>query len=62
MSEDKQCQCFRCGARRKVFMNMKIDDSRICLCGDCYRDYTLFFEGCVVNPMVMIDNKKEGKE
>ena len=61
MSEDDK-RCFRCGARRKVFVNMKIDDSRICLCGDCYRDYTLFFEGCVVNPMVMIDNKKEAKE
>ena len=60
MSEDKQC--FRCGARRKVLVNMRIDDSNIRLCGDCYRDYTMFFEGYVVNPMVMVDNKKEAKE
>ena len=58
--EDKQC--FRCGARRKVLVNMRIDDNNIRLCGDCYRDYTMFFEGYVVNPMVMVDNKKEAKE
>ena len=61
MSEEDK-QCFRCGAHRKVFVNMKVDDSRICLCGDCYRDYTLFFEGCVVNPMVRCSDKKEAKE
>ena len=62
MSEEDDKRCFRCGAYRKVLVNMRIDDSNIRLCGDCYRDYTLFFEGCVVNPMVMIDNKKEAKE
>ena len=61
MSEEDK-QCFRCGARRKVRVNMRIDDNNIRLCGDCYRDYTLFFEGYVVNPMVMVDNKKEAKE
>ena len=61
MSEDDK-KCFRCGARRKVLVNIKIDDGHICLCGDCYRDYALFFEGYVVNPMVMVDDKKEAKE
>lgn len=61
MSEEDK-QCFRCGARRKVLVNMRIDGSNIRLCGDCYRDYALFLEGYVVNPMVMVDNKKEGKE
>ena len=62
MSEDDDKKCFRCGAHRKVLVNIKIDDGHICLCGDCYRDYALFFEGYVVNPMVMIDDKKEAKE
>ena len=61
MTEDGK-KCLRCGAYRKVLVNIKIDDGHICLCGDCYRDYALFFEGCVVNPMVMVDNKKEAKE
>ena len=61
MSEEDK-QCFRCGAHRKVLVNMRIDASNIRLCGDCYRDYALFLEGYVVNPMVMVDNRKEGKE
>ena len=61
MSEDDK-RCFRCGAHRKVLVNIKIDDGHICLCGDCYRDYALFFEGCVVNAEVTIDDKKEAKE
>ena len=61
MSEDDK-RCFRCGAHRKVLVNIKIDDGHICLCGDCYRDFALFFEGYVVNAEVMIDDKKEAKE
>lgn len=26
--------------------------------GDCYRDYTLFFEGCVVNPLVKVQHRE----
>lgn len=61
MSEEDK-QCFRCGARRKVLVNMRIDDNNIRLCGDCYRDYTMFLEGCVVNPMVRCSDRKEAKE
>ena len=62
MREEDDKKCFRCGAHRKVLVNMRIDDGHIYLCGDCYRDYTLFFEGCVVNPMVRCSDRKEGKE
>ena len=61
MSEDDN-KCFRCGAHRKVLVNMRIDNSNIHLCGDCYRDYTLFFEGYVVNPMVRYSDRKEAEE
>ena len=54
--------CFRCKSVNKVMMNLKIDDNVICVCPTCYFDFTLFFEGYVVNPMVMVDNKKEAKE
>ena len=58
MSEDDDKKCFRCGAHRKVLVNIKIDDGHICLCGDCYRDYALFFEGCVVNPLVKVQHRE----
>ena len=61
MSEDDK-KCFRCGAHRKLLMNMRIDDGHIRLCGDCYRDFTLFFEGCAVDPKVMCGDRKEAKE
>ena len=55
-------KCFRCKSVNKVMMNLKIDDNIICVCPTCYFDFTLFLAGCVVNPMVMVDNKKEEKE
>ena len=61
MSEEDK-QCFRCGARRKVLMNMRIDDSNIRLCGNCCRDYVLFLEGYVVNTAVKCGDWKEAKE
>ena len=54
--------CFRCKSVNKVMMNLKIDDNIICVCPTCYFDFTLFLSGCVVNPMVMVDNKKEANE
>ena len=57
-------ECFRCKSVNKVMMNLKIDDNIICVCPTCYFyfDFTLPLAGCVVNPMVMVDNKKEAKE
>ena len=54
--------CFRCKSVNRLMMNLKIDDNLICLCPTCYFDFTLYLSGCVVNPMVMVDNKKEAKE
>ena len=54
--------CFRSKRIEKAMMNLKIDDNIICVCPTCYFDFTLFLSGCVVNPMVMVDNKKEAKE
>ena len=54
--------CFRCKSVNKVMMNLKIDDSLICLCPTCYFDFTLYLSGCAVNPMVMVGDKKEAKE
>ena len=61
MSEEDDKKCFRCGAHRKVLVNMRID-GHIYLCGDCYRDYALFFEGCAVHPKVMCGDRKGMKE
>lgn len=61
MSKDPAA-CFRCKSVYKVMMHLKIDDSLICLCPTCYFDFTLYLSGCVVNPMIMVDNKKEAKE
>ena len=55
-------KCFRCKSVSKVMMNLKIDDNIICVCPTCYFDFTLFLSGCVVNPMVMVDNKREGEQ
>ena len=55
-------KCFRCKSVNKVMMHLKIDDNLICLCPTCYFDFTLYLAGCVVNPTVMVDDKKEGEE
>ena len=55
-------KCFRCKSVDKVMMNLKIDDNIICLCPTCYFDFTLYLVGCVVNPMVMVGDRKEAKE
>ncbi len=52
-------RCFRCGGLRKVMMSMKIDDKTIYLCGNCYRDFTMFLEGYVLNHLVKFEDKRE---
>ena len=46
--------CFRCGARPKVMITPVIDSKPVHLCIDCYRDFILYLEGCVVNPPVKV--------
>ena len=57
-------KCFRCKSVNKVMVNLKIDDNIICVCPTCYFYFyfTLSPAGCVVNPMVMVGDKKEAKE
>lgn len=62
MTADSDKRCFRCGRLRKVMMSMKIDDRPIMLCGECYRDFTLFLEGYIVNCLGRIQNDREAEE
>ena len=55
-------ECIRCKRIEKAMMSLKINDSLICVCPNCYFDFTLFISGCAVNPIVMVDDKKEAKE
>ena len=54
--------CFRCKSVNMFMTGVKISDTLIYLCPKCYFDFTLYLAGCVVNPMVMVGDKKEGKE
>ena len=54
MSEEDDKQCFRCGARPKVVISPVIDSKPVHLCIDCYRDFILCLEGCVVNPVIKV--------
>lgn len=62
MSINYDEKCFRCRGVNKIMINIKIDDNSVRLCGNCYRDFTLFFEGYVVNPMVKYTDMREAKE
>lgn len=55
-------ECFRCKRIEKAMMCLKINDSLICVCPNCYFDFTLYLSGCAVNPIVMVNDKKEAKE
>ena len=56
--------CFRCKTVSKVMVRLTIDDNFVYFCPTCYFyfDFKLYLSGCAVNPMVMVDNKKEAKE
>ena len=54
--------CFRCKSVNMFMTGVKINDTLIYLCPNCYFDFTLYLSGCVVNPMVMVGDKKEAKE
>ena len=54
MSEEDDKQCFRCGVHPKVLITPVIDNKPVHLCIDCYRDFILYLEGCVVNPMIKV--------
>ena len=42
-------------------VNMRIDGNPVCLCANCYRDFTLFFEGYVLNLRVKMPyGRKKG--
>lgn len=62
MNDDSDMRCFRCRGIHKVMMSTRIDDKPIRLCGNCYRDFTLFLEGYVVNPLVKYEDKREMSE
>lgn len=51
-------ECFRCGYSGKILVNMKIEDTHVPFCPDCVRDYGLFMEGHVVDPVVIINRRK----
>ncbi len=51
-------QCFRCNYTGKILVNMNIDGVNVPFCPSCVRDYGLFLEGHVVDPMVIIDRSK----
>ena len=59
MPEDLDEKCFRCRGLKKVMLRMTIDGKSIRLCGSCYRDFTLFLEGYVVNPLVKFQEAQE---
>jgi len=50
-------RCFRCHGLRKVLVSMDIDGKTISLCGDCYRDFTMFLEGYMLNHFVKFEDK-----
>lgn len=52
-------RCFRCGGLRKVLVSMCIDGQTISLCGDCYRDFTMFLDGYVVSHLAKYQDKRE---
>ncbi len=37
--------------------SMDIDGKTITLCGDCYRDFTMFLEGYMLNHFVKFEDK-----
>ena len=55
-------RCFRCRGLRKVLTTITIDNQPISLCGDCYRDFTMYLEGYVVSHMVKFEDKREVME
>ena len=50
-------RCYRCHGLRKVLVSMDIDGKTISLCGDCYRDFTMFLEGYMLNRFVKFEDK-----
>ena len=52
-------RCYRCHGLRKVLVSTDIDGKTISLCGDCYRDFTMFLEGYVVSHLARYEDKRE---
>ena len=59
---DEDERCYRCRGIHKIMLKTKIDDKPIRLCGNCYRDFLLFLDGYVVNPLVKYEDKREMSE
>lgn len=55
-------RCFRCRAKPKILIHMKIDDKVIQLCPRCFYEHSLFLDGCVINEMVHIGRSSYLKE
>lgn len=61
-----EIKCFRCRGQPKILMTLKLDDTEVKMCPQCFADFGMFMEGNAIDRCVRIERghyvKKEAEE
>lgn len=49
-----EIKCFRCGAQPKLLMSLKIDETEVKMCPQCFADFGMFMDGRVIDRMICV--------